>query len=126
MCGSIWAQFMPRRGACYLPTSAMKSANLGFEIHGNGPALLLIHGFPFNRTMWRSATPFINGRQVICPDLSGMGSSPAGVGTSTLRFYADGLLELLDELRLEQCQPRRPGWMPRPPRQTTLNLLVGK
>ena len=44
---------------------------------GRGPAVILLHGFPFNRSMWRSQTEFLapHGYRVVAPDLRGLGSA---------------------------------------------------
>ena len=43
---------------------------------GNGPALLLLHGFPQTHLMWRDVAPELAERfTVICADLRGYGAS---------------------------------------------------
>lgn len=58
----------------------------GVDIHvvkgGNGPALLLLHGYPQNHAMWHKVAPVLADRfTVVCPDLRGYGDSakPAGL-----------------------------------------------
>ena len=29
------------------------SSEIVYETQGNGPAVVLLHGYPFNRSMWR-------------------------------------------------------------------------
>lgn len=53
---------------------------LGFEIfyrhEGQGPALLLVHGYPFNSYDWAAIWPTLTSRfTVVAPDMMGMGFS---------------------------------------------------
>jgi haloacetate dehalogenase len=44
---------------------------------GNGPPLLLLHGYPQTHAMWHGVAPHLVQRfHVICPDLRGYGDSP--------------------------------------------------
>ena len=43
---------------------------------GNGPPLLLLHGFPQNLAMWARVAPMLTGDfRVVCADLRGYGDS---------------------------------------------------
>ncbi len=47
-----------------------------YRIGGNGPPLLLLHGYPQTSAMWHAVTPELSKHyQVICPDLRGYGRS---------------------------------------------------
>lgn len=51
---------------------------LGYDESGSGPVLLLVHGFPVNRTIWsRQLAGLDHVRRVVAPDLRGRGKSPA-------------------------------------------------
>ena len=43
---------------------------------GNGPAVVLLHGYPFDRSMWREQIDFLSthGFRVVAPDLRGFGT----------------------------------------------------
>lgn len=75
---------------------------LGYEDFGSGPAVVLLHGFPLRRQMWRSQVePLVDaGYRVILPDLRGFGESEAGPGAS-MDSYADDLIALLDFLGID-------------------------
>jgi len=46
------------------------------SVAGEGPAVVLLHGFPQTRLMWRHVAPALARRHtVICPDLRGYGDS---------------------------------------------------
>jgi haloacetate dehalogenase len=72
--------------------------------YGNGPALLLVHGFPRTSLMWRFLAPKLaESHTVICIDLRAYGRS--GIPTSThdhfpysKRAMAQELVEVMDRL----------------------------
>ncbi|QDP97605.1 alpha/beta hydrolase [Microlunatus elymi] len=46
------------------------------DVGGDGPPVLLLHGFPQTRLTWRSVVPLLADRfQLVCPDLPGYGDS---------------------------------------------------
>src|SRR4051794_31840791 len=68
---------------------------------GPGPAVVLLHGFPLNRTMWaQQLTQVGTAYRVIAPDLRGHGSTPAPAGVYTMDEMAGDVLETLDALGL--------------------------
>lgn len=79
----------------------VNGVQLEFDEAGSGPqTLLLIHGHPFDRSMWRPQFEWAArlGWRVIAPDLRGYGASgPAGEKT-TLDVFARDLQALLDHL----------------------------
>ncbi|UUU32510.1 alpha/beta hydrolase [Streptomyces sp. CA-210063] len=61
--------------------------------------LVLIHGHPFDRTMWHpQITAFATSRRVIAPDLRGYGESPVVPGITPLSTFAEDIATLLDDL----------------------------
>ncbi|MFM9692228.1 alpha/beta fold hydrolase [Streptomyces europaeiscabiei] len=77
---------------------------LAYEDKGEaGPSLplplVLIHGHPFDRTMWRpQISAFAASRRVIAPDLRGYGESPVVPGVTPLAAFAEDVAALLDDL----------------------------
>jgi len=72
---------------------------------GEGPALLLIHGYPFNSYDWALIWPTLTQRfTVIAPDMIGMGFSdkPVAYGYS-VPDHADMHEALLEHLNVESC-----------------------
>ena len=65
---------------------------------GSAPPLLLVHGHPFDRTMWRPQVKAFGrpGQQVIAPDLRGYGKSSVVTGKTTLDVFARDLGAILD------------------------------
>jgi pimeloyl-ACP methyl ester carboxylesterase len=68
---------------------------------GSGAALVLLHGFPFDCSMWRGQASALGGEfRVVAPDLRGMGETPLGDGDVTMEVLAEDVAALLDELNL--------------------------
>jgi len=73
---------------------------LSVDIRGDGPALLLLHGFPLDRTVWKHQVATLSGWRRIAPDLRGHGSSEAPAKGYSIKTYADDLVRLLDKLHV--------------------------
>ena len=70
---------------------------------GKGPAVLLIHAFPLNRTMWEPQfASLIPHFRVIAPDIRGFGESQPP-SPWTMEEIADDLNDLLNRLSIESC-----------------------
>lgn len=66
---------------------------------GIGPPILMVHGYPFNRTLWDEQVEALSSRhRVIAPDLRGFGESDAAPGTATMNLMARDLVLLLNHL----------------------------
>jgi 2-succinyl-6-hydroxy-2,4-cyclohexadiene-1-carboxylate synthase len=75
------------------------------EIDGDGPPLLLLHGFTGSSRAWDTIRPQLAaGAQVISIDLIGhaQSASPPEASRYTLESCAQDLLALLDELQLDK------------------------
>lgn len=80
-----------------------KAVDLYFEELGHRPALMLVHGFPFDHTTWNAvAANLKDSYRLILPDLRGFGSSPLGESVSAMRLMAEDLAALLDRLGVEK------------------------
>jgi 3-oxoadipate enol-lactonase len=78
---------------------------LDFDDAGRGDCVVLIHGHPFDRTLWApQLAPLTEaGFRVIAPDLRGFGRSPVTPHRVTMREYAADVEELLDALGIESA-----------------------
>ncbi|GHE47865.1 alpha/beta hydrolase [Streptosporangium violaceochromogenes] len=67
---------------------------------GAEPPLVLVHGHPFDRSMWAPQVEHVgrDGRRVIVPDLRGYGRSTVVSGKTPLRTFAQDIAGLLDHL----------------------------
>jgi pimeloyl-ACP methyl ester carboxylesterase len=74
---------------------------LAFDALGTGPVVVLIHGFPLDRSMWSyQRSSIASTYRVILPDLRGHGASAVPDGIYTVDEMADDVLELLDALQI--------------------------
>jgi pimeloyl-ACP methyl ester carboxylesterase len=69
---------------------------LAHDRAGSGPPVVLLHGWPGDRTDWRAVVPRLEGVEVIVPDLRGFGATGA-VGDYGAAAQAESVLELIDE-----------------------------
>ncbi|MEB8339080.1 alpha/beta fold hydrolase [Streptomyces endophyticus] len=69
----------------------------------DGVAIVLIHGHPFNRTLWATQAEALAaaGYRVLTPDLRGYGESDVTPGQVLLSRFADDIAGLLDELGID-------------------------
>jgi 3-oxoadipate enol-lactonase len=80
----------------------VRGVNLAVEVRGRGPALLMVHGYPFDHTIWRDQIDALDGFCRIAPDLRGMGQSDAPDLGYGMEIYAADMAALLDTLDVEQ------------------------
>ncbi len=81
----------------------VNGVSLGVDVRGEGPAVLFIHGYPLDRTMWRDQVAALDGYRRIAPDLRGIGQSDAPDLGYSMQTYADDLAALLDVLGVEDA-----------------------
>ena len=77
---------------------------LAFDDAGRGDCVVLIHGHPFDRTLWTPQFAVLRDDfRVIAPDLRGFGHSPVTPHLVTMREYAADIEELLDGLGMARA-----------------------
>jgi 3-oxoadipate enol-lactonase len=76
--------------------------NLAVEVRGEGPAILFVHGYPLDRTMWHEQMEELDGYRRLAPDLRGMGQSDAPDLGYSMSIYAADLAALLDALDVDE------------------------
>jgi len=79
----------------------VNGVSLAVERRGSGPAILFVHGYPLDRTLWAHQLEHLDGWQRIAVDLRGFGLSDAPDLGYSLPTYADDLAALLDALQLD-------------------------
>ncbi|WP_329118657.1 alpha/beta fold hydrolase [Streptomyces sp. NBC_01353] len=86
-----------------MPSAEIDGLTIGYEDRGTGPALVLVHGHPFDRTMWQPQIDrFSATHRVVAPDLRGYGATTVVPGTTPLSTFAEDLAALLDHLGIEE------------------------
>src|SRR4051794_28570164 len=82
-----------------------EAAGLAYRAAGpdDGPAALLVHGYPESSYMWRGVLPALGeaGWRAVAPDLAGFGDSPADP-PGTWERHVESLERLRSELGLER------------------------
>jgi len=97
-----FGEFMyTRRASGGAQRLTVNGVSLAVEIRGDGPAILFVHGYPFDRTIWRAQIDALDGHRRIAPDLRGMGESDAPDLGYGMAIYADDLAALLDTLGVD-------------------------
>lgn len=83
-----------------MSTVSIDGITIGYDDEGSGDPLVLIHGHPFNRSMWRPQVDHFSrsGFRVIAPDLRGYGETTVVRGKTTLETFASDISHLLDRL----------------------------
>lgn len=84
-----------------MSTISVNGITVDYSDTGTGTALLLVHGHPFDRSMW---TPQLTwpGWRVVAPDLRGYGASTVVPGVTPLGAFADDLAALADALGIDR------------------------
>ena len=84
-------------------TVAVNGINLAYSRRGKGTPLVLVHGFPLDRSSWDELLPLLEGQfDLIVPDLRGFGGSTTTQSQYTISDMADDVAGLLDHLRIEK------------------------
>jgi len=72
---------------------------------GRDPVVVLIHGWPLNRSIWSGVAARIAaaGSRVLAPDLPGFGESPSiEIGQATVDAYADEVARFIGPFRVRR------------------------
>ena len=88
------------------PASAeINGVTIAYTERGAGPALLLLHGHAYDRSMWARQIEVFAGRgwRVVAPDLRGFGESGVTEGIVYTEEFADDVAGLLDHLGLRDA-----------------------
>ncbi|MCT9932614.1 alpha/beta hydrolase [Planotetraspora sp. A-T 1434] len=90
-----------QRAGVELQRTRVNGVDLNVALAGEGPAVLLLHGFPHTWQLWTDVLDRLAGRyRVIAPDLRGLGASSRaedGYDAGTLATDAEALLDALGE-----------------------------
>src|SRR5438105_15044722 len=87
--------------------AAIDGFRLAYERTGSGPAVLLLHGWPGDRTDYRAVVPLVSrAADVVVPDLRGFGESDKHPADPATQYGADAqarsVVGLIEELGLER------------------------
>jgi pimeloyl-ACP methyl ester carboxylesterase len=80
----------------------MKQAN--YDDVGTGLAIVLIHGHPFDRSMWNPQLEILRSKyRIIAPDLRGYGQNLIASDITPFSAFAEDILDLLNRLGIAEC-----------------------
>ncbi|HKU74900.1 MAG TPA: alpha/beta fold hydrolase [Pyrinomonadaceae bacterium] len=84
-----------------MPVVQINDIQMAYTDEGAGRPVVLIHGYPFNRSLWNEQVAALSGSfRVIAPDLRGFGESDSSDGSSTMSRMAQDVAALLDHLEI--------------------------
>lgn len=77
---------------------------IAYLVSGDGPCLLLVHGFPMDHRVWEGfvgrLSPYF---KVICPDLPGFGDTAMMGEAHSMNLMARAVKAVLDEEKVSRC-----------------------
>jgi pimeloyl-ACP methyl ester carboxylesterase len=88
-----------------MSTVSLDAITVAYTDEGSGEPLVLVHGHPFDRSMWDPQVAHFAqaGWRVIAPDLRGYGDTTVVPGTTMLETFARDIADLLDHLEVGQA-----------------------
>lgn len=88
-------------------TMAIDGFSLAYDMTGSGPPVVLLHGWPGDRTDYRDLVPLLSGCSVLVPDLRGFGQSTKLAADPAEQYsnaaQARGVADLMTSLGLARA-----------------------
>ncbi|MBU2664393.1 alpha/beta hydrolase [Actinoplanes bogorensis] len=81
--------------------ATVNGITIDYDDRGEGPVLVLVHGHPFDRSMWRPQASW-PGWRVITADLRGYGATTVVAGRTPLDVFAADVAALADHLGIDE------------------------
>src|SRR5690242_3209606 len=82
---------------------SVREISIGYDEYGSGIPLVLLHGHPFNRSMWQDQRATLQSIcRMITPDLRGYGETTVVPGKTTMEEFVGDLAALLDALDIDR------------------------
>ena len=85
-----------------MPTLIYNDHKINYYKRGKGKALVLLHGFCEDSSMWDEFIPAFSKNKIIRIDLPGFGKS-APIENVSIEYMADAVKAVLDELKIKSC-----------------------
>lgn len=77
---------------------------MAYARRGDGPTLILLHGFPLDHHLWDEVVPLLEDTfDIILPDLRGFGESTTIDSQYSMDDYASDIAGLLDQLEIQKA-----------------------
>jgi pimeloyl-ACP methyl ester carboxylesterase len=82
----------------------VRGIEIGYDEAGSGTPVMLLHGFPFNRSMWREQIAALVPRhRVVAPDLRGHGETSVTADPATMEEMAKDVSALMEKLNISRA-----------------------
>ncbi len=82
----------------------VRGIEMGYDEAGSGTPVVLLHGFPFNRTMWSEQFEALMPRhRVLAPDLRGHGETSVTAEPATMEEMAKDVSALMEKLNISRA-----------------------
>jgi pimeloyl-ACP methyl ester carboxylesterase len=86
-----------------MSTVRIHGLQLAYEDVGTGPPVVLLHGYPFNRSLWAPQVEALKSSyRIVTPDLRGFGDSEIAP-TATMKEMAADIAALMDHLGIRRA-----------------------
>lgn len=83
---------------------SVDGVNLAYTLSGNGPTIVLLHGWMCNRKFWKEQIQFLSKtHQILAPDFRGHGDSDTPEGGYTIEQLADDVCNVMKTLGISQA-----------------------
>ncbi|HXD34231.1 MAG TPA: alpha/beta fold hydrolase [Pyrinomonadaceae bacterium] len=84
--------------------ASIRGIEIGYDEVGTGTPVVLLHGYPFNRSMWSEQIEVLSARhRVLAPDLRGHGETSATTQPATMEEMAKDVAELMEKLNISRA-----------------------
>jgi len=81
---------------------SINNLEVNYKIAGEGPAILVLHGWGGSSDSWREVLRILSGNyKVVVPDLPGFGKTPPPPRVWERKDYIDFILSFLESLRID-------------------------
>jgi 3-oxoadipate enol-lactonase len=82
----------------------VRGIEIGYDDVGKGQSVVMIHGYPFNRSLWRDQVEVLSQcYRVIALDLRGHGESEVTPAPATMEDMARDVAALMDQLEIRRA-----------------------
>ena len=82
----------------------IRGIEIGYDEAGSGTPVVLLHGFPFNRSMWSEQIEVLTSRHhVLAPDLRGHGETTVTTEPATMEEMARDVAALMEKLEIRRA-----------------------
>jgi 3-oxoadipate enol-lactonase len=85
--------------------TSINNLSVGYNDHGpdDAPAIIFIHGFPLNKSMWDVQVEALKENyRVIAYDIRGHGNSEPGIDEFLIELFVNDLLRLMEKLGIQR------------------------